>query len=87
MSCGTALLVVVQQAEDVVLLKALAAFQEVEFDGEAQPGDLAAQLLHQLTVASMVPPVASRSSTSTTLCPGAIASTWISSVSEPYSRS
>ena len=44
----SALFVVMQQAEDVVLTKALAAFQEVELDGKTQPGDHAAQLLHQL---------------------------------------
>ena len=42
------LLVVVQQAEDVVLLKALASLQKVELHGEGQAGYDAAQLLHQL---------------------------------------
>ena len=81
------LFVVVQQAEDVVLLEAIAPFQEVELDGKAQPGDLPPSCFTSFTVASMVPPVASRSSTRTTLCPGAMASMWISSVSDPYSRS
>src|SRR5208283_1176254 len=43
-----ALFVVVQQAEDVVLRKAVAAFQKVELDGEAEAADHATQLLHQL---------------------------------------
>ncbi len=37
--------------------------------------------------ASTVPPVASRSSTTSTFAAGAMASAWISRVSEPYSRS
>ena len=36
------LLVVVQEAENVVVLEAVAALEEVELDGEGQPGDLAA---------------------------------------------
>ena len=48
MQAGFWLLVVVQQAEDVVLLEAVAAFEEVEFDGECEAGDFAAQLLDQL---------------------------------------
>ena len=39
------LFVVVEEAEDVVLFEALAAAQEVEFHGEGQAGDFAAQLL------------------------------------------
>ena len=42
------LFVVVQQAEDVVFLEAVAAFQEVEFNGEGEAGDFSAQLLYQL---------------------------------------
>src|SRR6185437_5272504 len=42
------LFVVVQEAEDVVLLKLFAALEEVEFDGEAQACDLAAELADQL---------------------------------------
>jgi two-component system, OmpR family, KDP operon response regulator KdpE len=42
------LFVVVQQAEDVVFLEAVAALQKVQLDGKGQPGNLAAQLLHQL---------------------------------------
>jgi hypothetical protein len=67
----SALLVVVQQAEDVVLLEALAALQEVELDGKAaRPAISPPSCFTSLTVASMVPPVASRSSTSTTRWPG-----------------
>src|SRR5262249_28042647 len=36
--------------------------------------------------APMVPPVARRSSRTTTRCPGLMASAWISTVSVPYSR-
>jgi hypothetical protein len=36
------LLVVMQQAEDVVLFEALAAAEEVEFNGEGEAGDFAA---------------------------------------------
>src|ERR1700722_18801002 len=43
-----ALLVVVEQAEDVVLLEFLAAFEEVELDSEAEAGDLSAQLADEL---------------------------------------
>src|ERR1700694_26191 len=39
----------------------------------------------RLAVVFAVPPVASRSSTITTDCPGLIASLWISSTAEPYS--
>jgi hypothetical protein len=38
----------VKQAEDVVLLEAVAAFEEVELDGEGEAGDLAAELLDEL---------------------------------------
>ena len=44
----TPLLVVVQQAEDVVVGEAIAALQEVELDGKGHAGDLSAQLLDQL---------------------------------------
>jgi hypothetical protein len=37
-----ALLVIVQQAQDVILLKLLAALQEVELDGETQSRNLSA---------------------------------------------
>jgi len=42
------LFVVVEQAEDVVLLEAVAAFEEVEFDGEGEAGDFSAELLDEL---------------------------------------
>src|SRR5664280_3284 len=42
------LLVVVEEAEDVVLGELAAALQEVEFDGEGEAGDLASKLLHEL---------------------------------------
>ena len=38
----TALFVVVEEAEDVVFLEAVAAFEEVEFDGEGEASDLSA---------------------------------------------
>jgi hypothetical protein len=47
-SISDSLLVVVEQAEDVVVFEAVAAFEEVEFDGEGEAGDLAAQLLDEL---------------------------------------
>jgi hypothetical protein len=40
--------VVVQQAEDILLGEAVAAFQEVEFDGEGEAGHFAAELFDQL---------------------------------------
>ena len=43
--------------------------------------------LTSLIAASAVPPVARRSSTIKTLFPGSTASTWISKLSFPYSRS
>jgi hypothetical protein len=42
------LLVVVEQAEDVVLGEFGAAFEEVELDGEGEAGDLSAELLDEL---------------------------------------
>src|ERR1035438_8465193 len=48
MRCHNPLLVVMQQAEDVVLREARAALEEVQLHGEGQPGNLAAQLTHQL---------------------------------------
>jgi len=48
MDAGLPLLVVVEQAEDVVLGEAVAAFEEVEFDGEGEAGDFSAELLDQL---------------------------------------
>ena len=42
------LFVVVEEAEDVVLFEAVAAFEEVEFDGESQAGDISAELLDEL---------------------------------------
>jgi hypothetical protein len=42
------LLVVVEQAEDVLFGEAFAAAEEVEFDSEGQAGDYAAELLDQL---------------------------------------
>ncbi len=36
------LFVVVEEAEDVVFLEAVAAFEEVEFDGEGEAGDFSA---------------------------------------------
>ena len=42
------LLVVVEQAEDVVLGEAFAAAEEVEFDGEGEAGDFAAELFDEL---------------------------------------
>ena len=47
-SAGWRLFVVMQEAKDVVIGEAVAAAQEVEFDGEGQAGDFAAQLLDQL---------------------------------------
>src|ERR1039458_664118 len=44
----SALLIVMEQAEDVVVLEPLAALQEVELHGKGQPGDFPTQLLHQL---------------------------------------
>jgi hypothetical protein len=41
-SFTVALLVVVKQAEDVILGKSIAALEEVKLNGERQPGDLAA---------------------------------------------
>ena len=80
--------VVVEQAEDVVVGELVAAFEEVELDGEGEAGDMRRRVCWtSLMVASMVPPVASRSSTRKTFWPGSIASTWISSESVPYSRS
>src|SRR5579863_8484129 len=46
-SCSAGLFVVVQKTEDVVLLKAITAFEEVEFDGEGEARDLTTELLHQ----------------------------------------
>src|SRR5437867_1406938 len=39
------------------------------------------------SVAAIVPPVASRSSTASTRCPGLTASSWMASASRPYSSS
>jgi hypothetical protein len=42
------LLVVVEEAEDVVFLEAISAFEEVEFYGEGEAGDFTAELLDEL---------------------------------------
>ena len=42
------LFVVVEEAEDVVVLEAVAAFEEVELDREAEAGDFSAELLDEL---------------------------------------
>ena len=81
------LFLVVQQAEDLILFQPVAALQKIELDGEAETRDSGAELAGQFAVASMVPPVASKSSTMTTFWPGSMASKWISSASVPYSRS
>ncbi len=66
-------------AVDPQLLQALFAAQIEEIDNESGIVRFAAEAADQLTVASIVPPVASRSSTTSTLSPGLMASTWISS--------
>ena len=60
------LFVVVQQAEDVVFGEAVAALQKSSSTAKGGPVISPPNWLTSLMVASMVPPVASRSSTSTT---------------------
>src|SRR5580693_8980654 len=45
---GLALLAVVQQAEHVILLEAIASVKKVEFDGESQANDISPQPANQL---------------------------------------
>ena len=76
---------VLDDAGDSATLQPVAALEEVELDQEREADDLALEPLDELDRAWTVPPVASRSSTISTFCPGWIASRWISSVFEPYS--
>jgi two-component system, OmpR family, KDP operon response regulator KdpE len=84
---SASLFVVVQQAEDVVFLEALAAFQEIELDGEAEPGNHAAQLLHQLDRALHGAAGSEQIVDQHNILSGRDRVHVISSVSVPYSRS
>ena len=47
-NCTDSLLVVVEEAEDVVFPEAVAAFEEVEFYGEGEAGDFSTELIYEL---------------------------------------
>ena len=70
-----------------VLLQLVPAVKKRQLDHERHADDLPAELAISLSVAAIVPPVASRSSTASTRWPGLIASSWIASASRPYSSS
>ena len=75
------------QADRLVLGDPLGTLQSGQLDQEAQPTTLPPAFSTSRQQASTVPPVANRSSTTSTFEPGAMASVWISRVSLPYSRS
>lgn len=57
---------VVKKAEDVVVGELFAALEKVKLNGEGEAGYVSPSCCTSFTVASIVPPVASRSSTRTT---------------------
>ena len=82
------LFVVVEEAEDVVLAELGAAFEEVEFDGEADAGDFAAELADELDGGLHGAAGGEEVVDDDDALAGAsMASRWISRESEPYSRS
>ena len=74
-------------AVDAQLVQTRFPAQIRQVDDERGIFHFTAQAADQFVVASMVPPVASRSSTTSTLSPAVMASVWISSLSVPYSSS